>query len=260
MVSTLRTVWIWFSTVTLIIVWLPLLTCIWIFDRDPVRYRTGLWFRRLGLAMTKSNPAWRLHISGSLIADPRRPYVVISNHQSLADIPIISNLPWEMKWMAKVELFKLPVVGWMLRMAGDIPVDRENRRSGAQALLKAKEYLQQKCSVMIFPEGTRSPDGCIGPFNDGAFHLAVREQVAILPIAVEGSRDCLPKRSWRFGASQDISLHLLPIIETTGLTPEGVPALRDSVRTLVLTEVARLRGVSPESVESVADSPVTTHA
>jgi len=208
--------------------------------------------------MTRANPTWRVHISGPLIADPRRPYVVVSNHQSFADIPIISNLPWEMKWMAKMELFKLPVVGWMLRMAGDIPVNRQSGRSGAQALLKVKEYLQQKCSVFIFPEGTRSPDGRIGPFNDGAFHIAVREQVAILPIVVEGSRYCLPKRSWRFGPAQDIFLHLLPAIETTGLTPEEVPALRDSVRTLMLTEVARLRGVSPESVERV--SPVAAHA
>ena len=185
---------------------------------------------------------------------------MVSNHQSLADIPIISNLPWEMKWMAKLELFKLPVVGWMLRMAGDIPVNRQSGRSGAQALLRAKEYLQQKCSVMIFPEGTRSPDGRIGPFNDGAFHLAVREQVAILPIAVEGSRNCLPKRSWRFGPSQDIFLHLLPAIETTGLSPQDVPALRDNIRTLILAEVARLRGVSVESVDRLAPTPVPTEA
>lgn len=260
MLSTLRSIWIWFSAVTLIFVWLPLLTFIRAFDRDPVRYRTGLWFRRLGLAMTRANPTWRVHISGSLIADPRRPYVVVSNHQSFADIPIISNLPWEMKWMAKLELFRLPVVGWMLKMAGDIPVNRQSGRSGAKALLKVKEYLQQKCSVFIFPEGTRSPDGCIGPFNDGAFHIAVREQVAILPIAVEGSRNCLPKRSWRFGPSQDIYLHLFPAIETTGLTPEDVPALRDSVRTLILAEVARLRGVPPESVDRSVDSPVTAQA
>jgi len=95
-----------------------------LFDRDPVRYRTGYLFRRLGKALTRINPSWRLHISGETIENPRRPYVVVSNHQSLADIPLISNLPWEMKWMGKVELFKLPVIGWMMRLAGDVSVDR----------------------------------------------------------------------------------------------------------------------------------------
>ena len=64
--------------------------------------------------MTKANPAWRLHISGERISDPRRPYIVVSNHQSHADIPLISHLPWEMKSLAKIELFQMPVIGWML--------------------------------------------------------------------------------------------------------------------------------------------------
>ena len=102
MLSTIRSLWVWFAVIALIIIWLPLLTLIKLFDRDPVRYRTGRWFRHLGAAMTSVNPQWRIHISGQeAVENPRRPYVIISNHQSHADIPILSNLPWEMKWVAR---------------------------------------------------------------------------------------------------------------------------------------------------------------
>ena len=144
----------WFTTAILILAWLPLMVISRLFDHDPVRYRTGYLFRKLGNALTMANPAWRLHISGEKVSDPRRPYVVVSNHQSLADIPLISNLPWEMKWMGKAELFTIPVIGWMMQLSGDISVDRKSARSGALALIRAQRYLEQKCSVIIFPEGT----------------------------------------------------------------------------------------------------------
>jgi 1-acyl-sn-glycerol-3-phosphate acyltransferase len=167
MKSLLRSIWMWIATSTLILIWLPLLGVVRLFDRDPVRLRTGLWFRRLGRAVVKSNPAWKVHISGINHAVAKQPYIVVSNHQSVVDIPLISCLPWEMKWIAKEELFRVPVVGWMMRLAGDIPLDR-SYRNGAQALLRAKSYLQQKCPVMFFPEGTRSVDDRVHAFTDGA--------------------------------------------------------------------------------------------
>jgi 1-acyl-sn-glycerol-3-phosphate acyltransferase len=157
--SILRSLWVWSAVCILIVLWLPLLAAIRVFDRDPVHYRTGRWFRRLGVAMTQVNPLWRLTVSGTTVTDPRRPYVVVSNHQSQADIPLISHLPWEMKWIGKAELFRLPIVGWMMKLAGDIPVDRSDRRSGTRMLLAAAGYLRRKCSVIFFPEGTRSLDG-----------------------------------------------------------------------------------------------------
>ena len=146
--SALESIWTWTAIGVLIVVWLPFLAVIRVFDRDPARYRTGRWFRRLGMAMTKVNPAWQTEIIGETIDDPRRPYVVVSNHLSSADIPIISCLPWEMKWVAKAELFKVPVVGWMMRLASDIPVDRGAKASRAKVLVYARGYLQKRCSVM----------------------------------------------------------------------------------------------------------------
>ncbi len=252
--SAIRSIWIWFATILLILLWLPLLATIRLFDRDPVHYRTGRWFRRLGVAMTKANPAWRLHISGERISDPRRPYIVVSNHQSHADIPLISHLPWEMKWLAKIELFQMPVIGWMLKLAGDIAVDRQDKRQGVQVLIVVGNYLRQKCSVMFFPEGTRSPDGRVHPFNEGAFRLAIKHRVAILPLAVEGSRNCLPKHSWKFGEPADIQLKVLSPVETTGLEVKDTTQLCESVRRMIIDQIAEWRNVASSEVDACATS------
>jgi 1-acyl-sn-glycerol-3-phosphate acyltransferase len=250
MTTTLKSAWIWFAVAAIILCWLPFLAVVRLFDRDPARYRTGRWFRRLGVALTFVNPAWKLSLSGTTIANPRNPYVVVSNHQSLADIPLISHVPWEMKWIAKEELFRVPVVGWMMRLAGDIPLDRRSARSGAKALLQASRYLQKRCSVMFFPEGTRSPDGRVGRFNDGAFHLAIRSGVPVLPLVVDGSSQCLPKSSWRFGKQQAVRLHILPPVMTNGLTADDAGVLRDSVRNQIIGTVAAWRGVPEDAVDA----------
>jgi 1-acyl-sn-glycerol-3-phosphate acyltransferase len=225
----IRSIWMWFIITTLVFVWLPLLSIIYVFDRNPVRYRTGRWFRRLGASMVRANPAWNVHVLGKEHIDFKKPYVVVSNHQSMVDIPLLCLLPWEMKWVAKIELFKTPIIGWMMKMAGDIPVDRQ-KRSGSQALLRAKSYLQQNCPVMIFPEGTRSPDGLLLPFTDGAFRLAIKVQVPLLPIVIDGSYTCLQKKSWKFGEPQDIFIRVLQPVDTAGLQAEDTGNLRDTVR------------------------------
>lgn len=250
MLSILRSLWTWAASSTLIVAWLPLLALIRLFDRDPARYRTGRWFRRLGAALTWINPSWRVHVSGTFPADPRHPYVVVCNHQSLADIPVISRLPWEMKWVAKTELFKIPFVGWMMNLAGDIQLDRSDARSGARALMQARQYLQQRCSVMFFPEGTRSPDGRVLPFTDGAFRLAIKERVPILPLVLDGTSDALPKHTWRFGPPRDIRLHVLPPIPTDGLKAADTERLRDDVRGRIIEQIAAWRSLSPTAIDA----------
>jgi len=250
MLTTLRSAWIWFSTLLLIVVWTPLLAIRRIFDRDPVRYATGRLFRDLGVAMVKVNPYWRVDVSGHLPEDPRRPYVIVSNHQSSADIPFLSHLPWEMKWMAKSELFRLPFAGWMLKLAGDISVDRDNPRSAVVALRRAAWYLERKCSVMVFPEGTRSPDGRVHPFMSGAFQLAVDAGVSILPVAIDGSYDCLPKQTWRFAPVGGIRIKVFPAIETTQIDRDGISEVAQRVRNVIVDQIAAWRNVPPRTVDA----------
>jgi 1-acyl-sn-glycerol-3-phosphate acyltransferase len=230
----LISVWIWAAIGLLIVVWFPLLLLIRALDRNEVHYRTGRWFRRLGVAMAWANPLCRISIEGEHIENPRLPFLVVSNHQSGGDIPVISHLPWEMKWMGKKELFKLPFVGWMMRIAGDIYLDRSSRSSGARAMVRARWYLDRHCSVIIFPEGTRSPDGRLLPFKSGAFALAIKAGVPVLPLVVQGSSNCLPKKSWIFRGRHHITVTVLPPIHTHGMKREDAGRLMKMVRTAML--------------------------
>ncbi|HYL74521.1 MAG TPA: lysophospholipid acyltransferase family protein [Bryobacteraceae bacterium] len=243
MIRVLRSIWIWTASATLVLSWVPLLGIIRLFDREPRRLRTGRWFRRLGRVVAKINP-WRIQISGSENLKVNQVYVIVSNHQSLADIPVISHLLLDTKWLAKAELFRLPVVGWMLRMAGDVPIERSDRRNSAKALLRCARYLRGRCSVVFFPEGTRSLDGQVLPFNEGPFQLAIREQVRILPLVVEGSGAALPRNSWIFGRTQNVYLRILEAVSVEGWNIKQSAALRDAVRQKIVDELRRMRAVA----------------
>jgi 1-acyl-sn-glycerol-3-phosphate acyltransferase len=258
-VDVLRSVWIWTAGTSLIVFWIPLLSVIRLFDRDPLRLRTGRWFRRLGRALTRVNP-WRLHISGRENVEPGRVYVIVSNHQSLADIPLITHLKIDAKWLAKAELFRFPGVGWMLRMAGDVSVERSDRRKGAQALLQCVRYLRKRCSLVFFPEGTRSPGGEVLEFNEGPFQLAIREQVPVLPLVVDGSGSALPRSTWIFGGTQDIYLRIMEAIPVEGLNVKQSGALRDTVRQKMIDELQKLRAgpVNPSRPATVENVPITS--
>jgi 1-acyl-sn-glycerol-3-phosphate acyltransferase len=239
--QTLMSIWAWLVLATCLVLWMPLMaTARLITLSDPGRYAVGYLFRRIGPVMATLNPLWRFRTSGTPPPDPRRPYVVVSNHESFADILLISHLPWEMKWLSKAELFKVPVLGWLMRLAGDVPVRRGEGRSAVEALQRCRSVLKNKVSVMVFPEGTRSPTADMLPFKDGAFRLAIDSGVPILPLAVSGTGTALPKHGWRFGRSV-AEVRVLEPIETAGLTVKDVPALRDRVRARILEARDALR-------------------
>ncbi len=241
--ETICSIWSWFVLGASMVIWLPLMALLRLFTRrsDPGRYWVGYMFRQLGVLMATLNPLWKFRISGKMPEDPRRPYLVVSNHESFVDILLISHLPWEMKWLSKAELFRIPVLGWLMRLAGDIPVDRGNARSAAEAMVRCKQILREKVSVIIFPEGTRSTTADMLPFKDGAFRLAIDAGVPILPLAVSGAATALRKHDWRFGRSV-AEVRVLEPVETEGLTRADIGALRDRVRDLIARERDQMRG------------------
>ena len=230
--------WSWAVLVIIIIVWTPLVFLVWLVTApfDKGRYAAGYLFRKLTVVHQRLTPMWKFRTSGELPTDKRRPYVVVANHESFVDMLLISHLPIEMKWLSKETFFKIPLVGWMMRMAGDVKVVRGDRTSGAAALRACHDRLQKKVSVMIFPEGTRTADGSLGPFKDGAFRLAIESGAPILPLVVHGTRSALRKHDWRFGDTE-AEVRVLQPIPTEDLTEADIPELRERVRDMIAGEI-----------------------
>jgi 1-acyl-sn-glycerol-3-phosphate acyltransferase len=210
----LLSAWAWIAAVSTVIVGFFYVAAVWMvtapFDRG--HYHAGRAFRQLAVTAVSLNPLWHFETDGDRPADPRHPYVAVSNHESYADIFLISHFPWEMKWLSKDTIFKIPVMGWMMRMAKDIPIERGKRESVVSALRGCRDRLAKHVSVMIFP--------------------AIEAGVPILPIAVAGTRHCMAKGSFAFRRAR-AKARVLPPIPTTGLTHADVAALRDRTRDLI---------------------------
>lgn len=242
MKRSILSLWSWFALGIIVIIWTPIVFLVWIATTpfDKGRYATGYTFRRLCVLHQWLNPMWKFKTSGQLPANKRNPYVMVSNHESFVDMLLLSHLKMEMKYLSKESILRIPLVGWMMKMSGDVSLLRGDRSSGAAALVVCEKWLKRKMSVMIFPEGTRSFDGEMRGFKDGAFVLAIRTQTPMLPVVVHGTRTALRKSDWRMGDTK-AEVRVLDIIETTGMTLDDVPALRERVRDVMIAEIAKMR-------------------
>ena len=245
--------WAWTETVLVVILGTPIVAVIFALTApfDPGRYAAGRAFRLVGVTAMRLNGLWRFRTRGT-IRDPRRPYVVVANHESYADVFLISCFPWEMKWLSKDTMFKIPFMGWMMQMAGDIKLIRGKRESAIDAINKCRDRLKKKVSIMIFPEGTRSNTWEMLPFKDGAFRLAIEAGAPVLPIAVAGTRGAMAKGTFQFLPARAIAQVLEPI-ETTGMTLADIPTLKQLARERI--ELGR-RALAAELGIAVTDNDV----
>ncbi|HYP27077.1 MAG TPA: lysophospholipid acyltransferase family protein [Blastocatellia bacterium] len=163
------------------------------FDRDgAMQHWCARWWCRI-IAWTIGA---RIRVSGKENIRPDRNYVYMANHSSLVDTPaLFAYLPYQFRIMAKKQLFYIPFMGWHLWTSGNFPIDRTDGRKTALSLRRVIEEIRGGKSLAVFPEGTRSPDGRLQEFKPGAFKLAVRAGVPIVPVTIRGTRDVLPKGS-----------------------------------------------------------------
>ncbi len=239
---TLWSIWAWFVLGVTMLVMTPVIaiTRLVTMPFDPGAYQAGRMFRRVAVIHQKLNPLWKFTWSGDLPDDPRRPYVVVANHESFVDILLISHLPMEMKWMSKSEFFKIPFVGWAMRMVDDIRLDRGDKKAAVQVMHDAADRLDKRVSVMIFPEGTRSKTGALQEFKTGAARIAIDAGSPILPVAVLGTRDALIKHDWRFGRSH-AEARVLDPISTDGLTKRDAGELTERCRDAIAAALDEMR-------------------
>ncbi len=159
--------------------------------------------------------------------------VIVANHESFADILVLlSCLPMQVRFLAKRSVFRVPVLGWSIRAAGFIPVDRGDRRRSAATVEAALARLQGGRSVVIFPEETRTRTGDLLPFKKGAALLALRSGLPLLPVGIAGTRRVLPRESL-LPTSGPVAVVIGELIPVTGLEAKDRARLTDTAREAV---------------------------
>lgn len=172
------------------------------------------------------NPLWKLRTTGRERLPWRGPAVIVANHASLVDILVLFDLLRPFKWVSKHENFKIPFVGWNMTLNGYVSLVRGDKQSAAQVLERCGALLRQGSPVLFFPEGTRTRDGSLGAFKDGAFELAVAHKVPLIPVAVHGTGRALPKHGVILREHVDAWVEVLEPIEPAG----DAGSLRDEAR------------------------------
>jgi 1-acyl-sn-glycerol-3-phosphate acyltransferase len=182
-------------------------------------------------------PPWRVRLEGRERMRRGATYVIVSNHQSQLDILAAFRLFYPFKWVSKVEVFRLPFIGWNMRLNRYIPLKRGDRESIRQMFAACERALAAGSSVFFFPEGTRSETGRLRPFKPGAFALALKLGLPLLPVAINGTRRALPKGSLNFSRGRQIRLTVLEEIPPQRYAGLSAEALAEEVRGLIADHV-----------------------
>lgn len=183
------------------------------------------------------NPVWRVHVEGREKIDPKVAYVMVANHQSLLDILVLFRLFVHFKWVSKIENFRVICIGWNMSLNRYIKLRRGDKESVEQMMVACEQTLREGSSIMMFPEGTRSADGHLKAFKHGAFTLAQRVGVPILPIVVEGTAAALPKRGFVLQGRHAIRIRVLDAIPYARVASLSVDALTEHVRSIIAAEL-----------------------
>lgn len=222
------------STISLVII-LPIS---YVLDRNRLvmHNMAKLWAK----CLIGGHPFWHLYKEGLKNFSRKRTYVIVANHQSIVDILVVlAAVPLNFKFIAKKELFKIPSMGWHMWGADYIGLERGNPKSAKEVLEKSRMWIDRKVSILIFPEGTRSENGEIHHFKNGAFKLAIEKKIPILPVIIDGTGATSPKKSTTVSKTADLAIEICKPIEVC--ETDTVEALKEQVHSLMVHKLAEMR-------------------
>ena len=207
--------------------------------RKGIHPIVSFWARTILLVC----PVMKVRLEGAGRLKENETYVLIANHQSLADIIAVLHLAHSFKFIGKRELFWIPFFGWAIFLAGYIPLIRGDHKSGKEVLECARRYLKQGVSVLFFPEGTRSLDGEIHAFKIGAFKLASELNMPVVPLVIDGTRNLIPKGSRLIGRSAQVSVHVELPRQPRGKDTSSVEVFMEEIRNKMVDRLSSLRAL-----------------
>lgn len=235
MIRTILVAW-WVVILTLIIAPASAFLSVWKQDGALVHLLGRFWGKAILLAS-----GVKVTVQGLKHIDRAATYLFMANHQSMYDILVLfAHLPVQFRWLAKKELFRIPVMGYAMGKVGHISIDRSDRRAAHKSLIDAARKIAEGTSVIIFPEGSRSKDGTLMPYKPGGFHLAVLSGRPIVPVVIWGTGQVMRKGH----------LHISPAAVTVSLHPpvdvavygKDKKALMDAVYDIMKKDLDRIRG------------------
>ncbi len=234
---------LWLASASFAIILLPfsfiLWFLVWPFDENRIIFHRWLAFQ--SIVITGLFPAGKFKVEGCDRIKKDQAYVIISNHQSALDILALYRLKTDFKWISKIENTRVPGIGWYLKMAGYITIERGNSESKAVMMKSSVEVLRKGISIMIFPEGTRSVGGEIGPFKKGAFELAMMTDKPILPVVLDGTWKMLPKHSKILYPVEYVIIRVLDPVFPGMFGTSSPEELAEKFRTLISGELKKIR-------------------
>lgn len=247
----IRTKWLSFLVSMYIWVFIGVTICplfllylsVWIltlpFDRRKycTHYFTALWARLyLGI-----NPGWKIRVENPERLTRSKYYILVSNHQSIIDIALLLQLRINFKWVAKMELARVPFIGWVIWLNHHIFVRRGDKQSVLRMAEACRKSLAQGISVLMFPEGTRTKDGALLEFREGAFIMARDNSVPMLPVLLDGAMEALPKGGFWFRPNQVFTIRILDEIPVETIQQLDQKQLIDHTRNEMDKELKAMR-------------------
>jgi 1-acyl-sn-glycerol-3-phosphate acyltransferase len=182
-------------------------------------------------------PFWSVRVEGRNTIRMRDCYVIVSNHQSQLDILMAFNLFFPFKWVSKAEVFRIPFIGWNMYLNRYIKLKRGDKQGIAKMFKDCEKALAGGNSLFVFPEGTRSETGNLRPFKSGAFILAQKMQIPILPVVIRGAKGALPKHSMNFHGRQEMSIKVLEPVDYERFAHLSAKETGEMIREMIAAEL-----------------------
>lgn len=227
---------------TIIMILLSVIALVICYPFDPARRVVHFLSKELCMIFWKTPWGWKQDVWGLENIDPSKTYVIAINHKAMVDIASLYFLPLVFKWVSKKEVFMIPGIGQFLLIHGDIPIQRAR---GAESMKKVitdgKKWISRGASIAIFPEGTRSKDGEIHRFKQGAFILAKEAGVEILPVVIDETQNLFRKGTRLFNWKHNLKLQVLPPVPKEEVAAKDASQLADEVRSRMVEALANMR-------------------
>jgi 1-acyl-sn-glycerol-3-phosphate acyltransferase len=185
-------------------------------------------------------PGWRIRLLDRKNLNSKDSKVIVCNHQSLLDIPILYRLRKNFKFISKAGVFKVPFLGWVMYLNKYIGIERGTIKSMTKMMQDCVDNLKRGSSILIFPEGTRSEDGNLKPFRTGAFSLAKDNQKSIVPVIIKGTADLLTKNTLKMKPFKKITVKVLEEIPYDAIKDKPLIDIANSIHKLMSEEMEKL--------------------